>query len=59
VENQATDILGLFMRHWGTISSELFRTLKEPHVNMPVLVEDDEGLAQGNDWVLAAVRIRV
>ena len=40
--NQATDILGLLMRHWGTISSELFQTLKEPHVYMPVLLEDDD-----------------
>ena len=54
--NQATDILGLLMRHWGTISSELFRTLKEPHVYMPVLLEDDEGLAQGNDWARGFMR---
>ena len=55
-DNQATDILGLLMRHWGTISSELFRTLKEPHVYMPVLLEDDEGLAQGNDWARGFMR---
>jgi uncharacterized protein len=54
--NQATDILGLLMRHWGTISSELFRTLKEPHVYMPVLLEDDEGLAKGNDWARGFMR---
>jgi uncharacterized protein len=47
---QATDILGLLMRHWNMISSELFRTLKEPEVYMPVLLEDDEGIAHGNDW---------
>jgi uncharacterized protein len=52
---QATEILGLLMRHWGTISSELFRTLKGPNVYMPVLLEDDEGIAQGNDWVLSAL----
>jgi uncharacterized protein len=49
-DHQATNILGLLMRHWGTISSELFRSLKEPHVYMPVLLENDEGPAQGNDW---------
>jgi uncharacterized protein len=54
--NQATDILGLLMRHWGTISSELFQTLKEPHVYMPVLLEDDEGLAQGTDWARGFMR---
>src|SRR5271157_2342050 len=54
--NQATDILGLLMRHWGTISSELFRTLKEPYVYMPVLLEDDEGIAQGNDWARGFMR---
>jgi uncharacterized protein len=51
-DNQARDILGLLMRHWGTISSELFRTLKEPHVYMPVLLEDDEG----NDWARGFMR---
>ena len=53
---QATDILGLLMRHWNTISSELFRTLKEPEVYMPVLLEDDEGIAHGNDWARGFMR---
>ena len=39
-----------------TISSELFQTLKEPHVYMPVLLEDDEGLAQGTDWARGFMR---
>jgi len=54
--NQATDILGLLMRHWGTISSALFRTLKQPDVYMPVLLEDDEGVAHGNDWARGFMR---
>jgi uncharacterized protein len=54
--NQATDILGLLMRHWNTISSELFRTLKEPYVYMPMLLEDDEGIAHGNDWARGFMR---
>jgi uncharacterized protein len=54
--DQATEILGLLMRHWGTISSELFRTLKESHVYMPVLLEDDEGIAHGNDWAQGFMR---
>ena len=53
---QATDILGLLMRHWNTISSELFRTLKEPEVYMPVLLEDDEGIAHGFDWARGFMR---
>jgi uncharacterized protein len=53
---QATDILGLLMRHWNAISSELFRTLKEPEVYMPVLLEDDEGIAHGNDWARGFMR---
>jgi uncharacterized protein len=55
-DNQATDIMGLLMRHWNTISSELFRTLKEPYVYMPVLLEDDEGIAHGNDWAQGFMR---
>jgi uncharacterized protein len=54
--NQATDIMGLLMRHWNTISSELFRTLKEPYVYMPMLLEDDEGIAHGNDWAQGFMR---
>ena len=54
--NQATDILALLMRHWNAISSELFRTLKEPDVYMPVLLEDDEGIAHGNDWARGFMR---
>jgi uncharacterized protein len=55
-DNQASDILGLVMRHWNTISSELFRTLKEPYVYMPVLLEDDEGIVRGNDWARGFMR---
>jgi uncharacterized protein len=53
---QATDILGLLMRHWNTISSELSRSLKEPYVYMPVLLEDDDGTARGNDWAQGFMR---
>jgi uncharacterized protein len=49
-------ILGLLMRHWGTISSELFRALREPYVYMPGLLEDDEGVTQGNDWARGFMR---
>jgi uncharacterized protein len=54
--SQAIDILGLLMRHWNTISSELSRSLKEPNVYMPVLLEDDDGIARGNDWAQGFMR---
>jgi uncharacterized protein len=54
--SQAADILGLLMRHWNTISSELFRTLKQPDFYMPVLLEDHEGVAHGNDWARGFMR---
>jgi uncharacterized protein len=44
------------MRHWNAISSELFRTLKEPDVYMPVMLEDDECIAHGNDWARGFMR---
>jgi uncharacterized protein len=44
------------MRHWSTISFELFRTLKHPDVYLPVLLQDDEGIAHGNDWARGFVR---
>jgi uncharacterized protein len=30
--------------------------LKEPEVYMPVLLEDDEGIAHGNDWARGFMR---
>jgi uncharacterized protein len=47
---QASDSLGLMMRHWNWIAAELQRTLAEPHVYLPILLEDDTGVAHGNDW---------
>ena len=47
---QATDIVGLLMRHWNTISSALLHALDEPDVYLPVLLEGDDGIARGNDW---------
>jgi uncharacterized protein len=49
-EEVAEDAIQLLMRHWNTIASELLRTLREDHVYEPVLFEDDEGIAHGNDW---------
>src|ERR1700731_2101339 len=54
--SQAADILGLLMRHWNGISADLSRTLKQPDVYMPVLLEDHEGVAHGNDWARGFMR---
>lgn len=53
---QATDCLGLMMRHWNWIAAELQRTLVEPHVYLPILQEDDTGVARGNDWAHGFMR---
>jgi uncharacterized protein len=53
---QANDIIGLLMRHWNTIATELERTLHEPHVYLPILFEDDQGATQCNDWALGFAR---
>jgi len=55
-DEQANDILGLLMLHWNFIAGELLRTLQEPHVYLPVLLEDDAGVARANDWALGFMR---
>jgi uncharacterized protein len=54
--DQVDDITGLVMRHWNWIAEELQRTLNEPHVYLPVLLEDDTGVARGNDWAHGFMR---
>jgi len=48
--DQAGDIIELLMRHWNTIAVEMLRTVSEPHVYLPVLLEDADGVARANDW---------
>ena len=55
-EEQAIEILGLVMRHWNTIASELSRTLEKDDVYLPVLLEDAEGVVYGNDWARGFMR---
>ena len=55
-EVQASDILTLLMRHWNTIASALLRTLEVPDVYLPVLLEDANGVAHGNDWAQGFMR---
>src|ERR1022692_3132353 len=44
--DEANEILGLMMRHWNTIAGTLFKG--EAYV--PLLLEDENGIAHGNDW---------
>lgn len=53
---QATDIVDLLMRHWNTIATGLLRTLEVPDVYLPVLIEDANGVAHGNDWAQGFMR---
>ena len=55
-KEQASDIVGLLMRHWNTIASELQRTLGKRDVYLPVLLEDEAGVARGNHWALGFMR---
>jgi uncharacterized protein len=44
--DEANEFLGLMMRHWNDIAGTLFRD----EVYVPLLIEDKEGIPQGNDW---------
>ena len=55
-EAEATEILDLLMRHWNVIASALLRTLDAPDVYLPVLDENSEGVARGNDWASGFMR---
>nr|WP_236861879.1 UPF0149 family protein [Burkholderia mayonis] len=44
------------MRHWNTISTELLKTLHEPNVYLPVLLEREDGVAPANDWAHGFMR---
>src|SRR2546430_13549256 len=44
--DEANDILELMMRHWNTIAE----TLHKHEVHVPLLLEDENGVAHGNEW---------
>ena len=44
--DEANEILGLVMRHWNIIASTLYRG----DVYVPLLLQDENGVAHGNDW---------
>lgn len=55
-QDAAGEIVGLLMRHWNTVAAELQRTVAEQHVYLPLLLEDDQGIARGNDWAKGFMR---
>lgn len=46
------DFLSLVTRHWNAIS----QTLRLGNVYTPLLLEDDQGVARGNDWANGFLR---
>ena len=50
--DEANEILGLMMRHWNEIAG----TLLKGEVYLPLLLEDENGVAQGNDWARGLMR---
>ncbi len=49
---EAQNVLNLALRHWNTIASTLYKG----RVYFPFLLEDEDGLAQGNDWAKGFLR---
>ena len=49
---EAQDILDLVTRHWNTIAGTLYKG----RVYFPFLLEDEDGVAQGNDWAKGFMR---
>jgi uncharacterized protein len=49
-QEQANEIMSLLVRHWNTIVTVLTTSLDEPEVYLPVLLQDEDGVATGNDW---------
>jgi len=47
---EANEIFGLMMRHWNAIAGTLFNG----EVYVPLLLEDEHGVAHGNDWAAAS-----
>jgi uncharacterized protein len=50
--DEANEILGLMMRHWNDIAGTLFKG----EVYGPILLQDENGVAHGNDWAHGFMR---
>jgi len=49
---EADEIFGLLMRHWNAIAGTLFNH----EVYVPLVLEDENGVAHGNDWARGFMR---
>ena len=49
---EAKNILALLMRHWNDIAA----TLSKDDLYRPILLEDENGVPQGNDWARGFMR---
>jgi uncharacterized protein len=50
--SSAQEFLSLIMRHWNAIAD----TLNSGEVYLPLLLEDESGIAHGNDWANGFLR---
>jgi uncharacterized protein len=50
--DEANEILGLMMRHWNEIAG----TLNKDEVYVPLLLQDENGVASSNDWAHGFMR---
>jgi uncharacterized protein len=50
--DDANKFFGLIMRHWNDIAGTLF----SGKVYVPLLIEDEDGIARGNDWACGFMR---
>lgn len=50
--DDANEFFGLIMRHWNDIAGTLFGG----EVYVPLLFEDEDGMARGNDWARGFMR---
>ena len=50
--DEARDALSLIMRHWNSIAAKLH----QGDIHLPILLEDDHGVCQANDWARGFMR---
>lgn len=56
-EAEFRTLFGLLMQHWNGIADDLLRTLSDPnHYYPPLMRQDGQGVAAGNDWAIGFVR---
>ena len=54
---QVSELMALLFQHWNGVAAGLLRTLSEAdHAHLPVVFEDEQGVAHGNDWAKGYMR---